>query len=200
MNYKLLFVTNNRHKLGEIQKLAGDRLRIISMNEAGISEDIPETGETLESNASLKSWYAYHKTGLNCFADDTGLETDALNGRPGVFSARYAGPDNDHIKNIEKVLSELQGIKNRRARFRTVISLIIDKQEYFFEGIAEGEILHECHGDKGFGYDPVFRPEGYECSFAEMDMDQKNRISHRGKAIQKLMEFLQENLHLQNPS
>lgn len=191
MKKRLLFVTNNKHKLEEIRHLVGGRFEIISLKDAGITEDIPETGTTLESNASLKSWYAYNKTGLNCFADDTGLEVDALNGQPGVYSARYAGPEHDHRKNIEKLLKELGDEVNRKARFRTVISLIINNKEYLFEGLVEGVILDDLHGEGGFGYDPVFRPDGFDLTFAGMNMEEKNRISHRGRATAKLIGFLE---------
>jgi len=187
---QLLFVTNNRHKLEEIRAIAGKNLHILSLAEAGIIEDIPETGSTLESNASIKSWHAHNLTGMNCFADDTGLEVEALDGRPGVYSARYAGPDCNHLNNIREVLAELDGIENRKARFRTVISLIMKGKELFFEGVVNGVILHEGRGETGFGYDPVFLPDGSTKSFAEMDMETKNRISHRGVASRKLIEYL----------
>ena len=156
----------------------------------GIYEDIAETGTTLEENALIKSQYIYQKTGLSCFADDTGLEVEALGGRPGVYSARYAGEHATAEDNMQKLLSEMEGQKNRNARFRTVISLILDGEEYSFEGKVVGEILHQKTGIDGFGYDPIFKPIGYDQSFAEMTMKQKNEISHRGVAVKKLIHFL----------
>jgi XTP/dITP diphosphohydrolase len=188
---ELVFATNNVHKLEEIKAAVGNAIRIRSLEEIGFTDDIPETGQTLEANTSQKSHYIFQKYGINCFADDTGLEVEALDGRPGVFSARYAGPEQDHNKNIDKLLRELNDHKNRKARFRTVISLVLDGKEYLFEGIANGSILTERHGSKGFGYDPIFQPVGYKQSFAEMDLEEKNKISHRGRAIQKLIAFLQ---------
>jgi len=187
---ELVFVTNNKHKLEEISLLVEDKFRILSLSDVGFNGDVPETRETLEGNASQKSFFIYDNFGLDCFADDTGLEIDALNGRPGVYSARFAGPGHDHEANIRKVLTEMEGMMDRKARFRTVISLIYNNEEYFFEGIVEGEILKEKHGLGGFGYDPVFRPKGYEVSFAQMDTAQKNKISHRGRAVIELIEFL----------
>lgn len=187
---ELIFATNNLHKLQEIQHAVGNRISILSLSDIGCNEDIPETASTLEGNASLKSWYIYRHFNKNCFADDTGLEVEHLNGRPGVLSARYAGPGHDHQKNIEKLLTELQGAGNRKARFRTVISLIVNGKEIVFEGIVNGNISEQKHGDKGFGYDPVFIPEGYQKSFAEMDLDEKNIISHRGMAVRKLLDYL----------
>ncbi len=187
---ELVFATNNPHKLDEIKAAVGDGIKILSLKEIGCFDDIPETAQTLEGNASQKSFYIYNKYGNNCFADDTGLEVEAFDGRPGVYSARYAGPGHDHEKNMDKVLSELKDKQNRKARFRTVISLIIEGKEYFFEGIVKGIILKERHGKKGFGYDPIFQPEGYQESFAEMDLAEKNKISHRGIAVQKLVKFL----------
>lgn len=187
---KLVFATNNSHKLDEIKAAVGVSIKILSLKDIGCFDDIPETAPTLEGNASQKSQYIFQKYGMNCFADDTGLEVEVLDGAPGVYSARYAGPGHDHEKNMDKVLSELKNKQNRKARFRTVISLILDKKEYFFEGIVNGEILKERLGKKGFGYDPIFQPEGYQESFAEMDLTAKNKISHRGIAVQKLVEFL----------
>lgn len=188
---ELVFATNNAHKLEEINAAVGNDIKILSLKAIGCIEDIPETAPTLQGNASQKSHYVHQKYGINCFADDTGLEIEALEGAPGVYSARYAGPGHDHEKNMDKVISELESKQNRKARFRTVISLILDKKEYFFEGIVNGSILTERQGKKGFGYDPIFQPEGYNQSFAEMDLTEKNRISHRGLAVQKLIEFLQ---------
>ncbi len=187
---ELIFATNNKHKLEEIKAAVGYNINILSLADVGCDEDIPETADTLEGNASIKSKYIFEKYSKNCFADDTGLEIDALNGNPGVYSARYAGPGHDHLKNMDKVLSELRGQENRKAQFRTVISLILDGNETFFEGIVNGTILTEKHGVKGFGYDPIFQPDGFENSFAEMDLDTKNKISHRGHAVRKLVEYL----------
>lgn len=187
---ELVFATNNPHKLEEIRAAVGDSIKILSLKEIGCLDDIPETAPTLEGNASQKAQFIYQKFGLNCFADDTGLEVEAFDGRPGVYSARYAGPGHDHEKNMDKVLSELEDQQNRKARFRTVISLILDIKEYFFEGIVNGEILKERQGKMGFGYDPIFQPEGYNISFAEMELAEKNKISHRGIAVQKLVKFL----------
>jgi XTP/dITP diphosphohydrolase len=189
---ELVFATNNKHKLEEIQAAVGNQFKILSLADIGCFEDIAETELTLEGNASLKSRYIFDNYGKNCFADDTGLEIEALNGKPGVYSARYAGPGHDHQKNMNKVLLELRGHGNRKAQFRTVISLIIDGKETLFEGIVKGDILNEKLGDKGFGYDPVFQPEGYDVSFAEMDLDTKNMISHRGRAVRKLIKHLTE--------
>jgi XTP/dITP diphosphohydrolase len=187
---ELIFVTNNPHKLKEIRDIIGDRFRILSLTDIGCNEEIAEDADTIEENASLKSWYIWKKFGKDCFADDTGLEIDALGGRPGVKSARYAGDDCNSRNNICKVLGELEGVKDRKARFRTVISLIINGKEIQFEGRIEGTILNEKHGADGFGYDPVFLPDGYKLSFAEMPAEEKNRISHRGIAVQKLIVHL----------
>jgi XTP/dITP diphosphohydrolase len=184
---ELVFVTNNPHKLKEIREIAGNQIRILSLSEIGCQEEIPEDAPTIEGNASVKSWFIWRKFGKDCFADDTGLEIEALNGRPGVKSARYAGEDCIAENNIRKILAELENVTDRRARFRTVISLIENGKEIQFEGIVDGEILREKRGKDGFGYDPVFLPDGYEQSFAEMSPDDKNRISHRGKAVQKLI-------------
>ena len=186
---KLIFATNNPNKLAEI-KSAVKTFEVVGLKEMGIHEDIAETGTTLEENALIKSQYIYQKTGLSCFADDTGLEVEALGGRPGVYSARYAGEQATSEDNMQKLLFEMEGQKNRSARFRTVISLILDGEEYFFEGKVVGEILHQKKGDDGFGYDPIFKPIGFDQSFAEMSMKQKNKISHRGVAIKKLLHFL----------
>ena len=187
---ELVFATNNPNKLLEIKKAVGNKFTILSLADIGFLDDIAETAESLEGNASLKSQYIYNKYGKNCFADDTGLEIEALDGKPGVYSARYGGPGHDHNKNMDKVLLELKYESNRKARFRTVISLILDGNETFFEGIVNGSILTERHGNKGFGYDPIFQPEGYDLSFAEMDLETKNEISHRGRAVKKLIEHL----------
>jgi XTP/dITP diphosphohydrolase len=187
---ELVFATNNPHKLREIGKLAGEYIRIHSLSDLGCYDNIPETSNTLQGNASQKSWFIYNKFGKNCFADDTGLEVESLNGRPGAYSARYAGPEHNPENNIIKLLDELKQYENRKAQFRTVISLVLDGKEYFFEGIVKGKILFEKHGDKGFGYDPVFLPDGQNKSFAEMNLEKKNFISHRARAIESLIQFL----------
>ena len=187
---ELVFATNNQHKLEEIRNVTVNTVKILSLNEIGCYEEIPETAETLEGNASQKSWYIYNKYGKNCFADDTGLEVESLNGRPGVFSARYSGPEQDPEKNIVKLLAELKNHSNRQAQFRTVISLIINGKEFHFEGVVKGKILFNTQGNKGFGYDPVFMPEGFSNSFAEMNLEEKNKISHRAKAMNALIRFL----------
>jgi XTP/dITP diphosphohydrolase len=187
---ELVFATNNQHKLEEIQLAVGDKFKILSLADIDCFDDIPETQPTLEGNASQKSRYIYEKYGINCFADDTGLEIESLNGEPGVYSARYAGPGHQHDKNMDKVLAKLSEIENRKAQFRTVISLIIDGNEILFEGIVKGSILRGKKGAMGFGYDPIFQPEGYNISFAEMNLKEKNEISHRGRAVKKLFEFL----------
>ena len=189
MMKKLIFATHNPNKLAEIKSTIRT-FEVVGLKEIGIHEDIAETGSTLEENALIKSQYIYQKTGLSCFADDTGLEVDALGGRPGVYSARYSGDKATANDNMKKLLSELEGQKNRNARFRTVISLILDGEEYSFEGQVKGEILYQKTGDDGFGYDPIFKPIGYDQSFAEMTMKQKNEISHRGVAVKKLIGFL----------
>ena len=187
---ELVFATNNVHKVEEIRCKLGGLFQIKTLNELGCYDDIPETSDTLQGNASLKSHYLYDKFGCDCFADDTGLEVEALNNEPGVFSARYAGIEKNSDANMQKLLNNLQGKSNRKARFRTVISLILDGKEYFFDGIVYGTILTEKHGSEGFGYDPIFQPEGYQQSFAELSMEQKNAISHRGRAVEKLLDFL----------
>lgn len=192
MKRKLVFATNNAHKLEEVAAILGDQVELLSLNDIGCQTDIPETAETLEGNALLKSSYIYKNYHLDCFADDTGLEVEALNGAPGVYSARYAGGEgHDAQANMLKLLHELDGKENRKAQFRTAISLILDGKEYFFEGVIKGEIIKEKRGDSGFGYDPIFKPEGYDQTFAELGNDIKNQISHRALAVQKLCEFLQ---------
>ena len=186
---KIVFATGNTNKLNEI-KSAIDSFEIVGLIDLGITEEIPETGDTLKKNALQKAKYIYEKTGLDCFSDDTGLEIEALDFRPGVYSAMYAGPDCNAENNMRKVLKELEGKTNRKAKFRTVIALIYNGKEYFFEGLVSGEILKQKTGKDGFGYDPIFRPIGYEESFAEMTIDQKNEISHRGMAVKKLLHFL----------
>lgn len=187
---KIVFATNNTHKLEEIRRMLRGSHQIVSLAEIGCHEDIPEEQDTLEGNALQKARYIKQHYGYDCFADDTGLEIDALGGRPGVYSARYAGEAKDSEANMRKVLAEMQGHSDRRARFRTVIALILGNEEHLFEGKVEGEILTTRQGSAGFGYDPVFRPDGYDRSFAEMDPDTKNSISHRGEATRKLAAFL----------
>jgi len=188
----IIFATNNANKVQELQAAIGDRIKIITLEEAGINIDIPEPHPTLEQNAEEKSLNIHQLTGLNCFAEDTGLEVNALNGEPGVKSARYAGDERSFDKNIDKLLMRLETMSDRRARFRTVISLIWDEQRLQFEGICEGTILHERRGGNGFGYDPVFIPSGSNRTFAEMDMQEKNAFSHRRKAADKLIQFLKQ--------
>lgn len=187
----LVFATNNPHKVAEVQSKIKDNFNIIGLNDIGCQEDIIEDGSTLEENASIKSNYVFNNYHKDCFGDDTGLEIEALNNEPGVYSARYAG-GRDPKKNIDLVLDKLRGATNRKARFRTVISLIIDGKEHLFEGIVEGTITEERSGSDGFGYDPIFKPLGYDITFAEMSMEEKNKISHRGRAMEKLLEFLSE--------
>ena len=186
----LIFATNNEHKLREIKQIFGNKINLMSLRDIGCFDDIPETGATLEANASQKAHYIFNKYKKKCFADDTGLEIDVLNGEPGVYSARYAGEDKDAGKNMQKVLENMKGQKNRRARFRTVISLIIDGEEKLFVGKVEGIISEEPKGTHGFGYDPVFVPDGYDKTFAELGDDVKNKISHRVKAVEKLAEYI----------
>jgi len=187
---KLVFATNNPHKLQEINQLLADSIELLSLSDINCVEEIPENQETIEGNAAEKSFYIWNKYGINCFADDTGLEIEALNGEPGVYSARYAGEEKSPEKNIDLVLQKLSEIKNRKARFKTVISLVMDGKETQFEGIVNGRILEEKRGKTGFGYDPIFKPEESHLSFAEMSMDEKNKISHRGRAVQKLVDYL----------
>lgn len=187
---ELVFATNNQHKLNELQAIVGNNFKLLSLKDINCDEEIPEEQGTLEGNASQKAFFIYNKYGYNCFADDTGLEIVSLNGEPGVFSARYAGEAKNPEANIEKVLDKLAKINNRKARFRTVISLVINGGETQFEGIVDGEILKERQGNSGFGYDPVFLPDGFSQSFAEMSLQDKNKISHRGRAVAKLAAFL----------
>ncbi len=187
---KLVFATNNPHKLQEVREILSGQYEVVGLKDIGFTGDIPETGTTLDENASIKSHFVLEHYGMDCFADDTGLEVEALNGAPGVYSARYAGEEATYEKNVDKLLKELSGKTNRSARFRTVISLLLDGKEYTFEGTVEGKIIEERRGEGGFGYDPVFVPEGYEQTFAEMDAVLKNKISHRGRATRKLVEFL----------
>lgn len=190
MAIELVFATNNLNKLKEVQTLVGSSFKILSLKDIGCNEDIPETQPDIEGNARQKSEYVYNTYGYNCFADDTGLEIDGLNGDPGVYSARFAGPECSASDNIAKVLSLMEGMENRNCCFRTIISLIIDGNEIQFEGRVDGEILLKTSGTDGFGYDPVFKPNGYDVSFAEMPLSEKNKISHRGLATQKLIKHL----------
>lgn len=188
----LIFATNNQHKVEEIRSVIGERFEIITLKEAGIDIDIPEPHETIAANASEKSKVIYELTDKDCFSEDTGLEVEALNGEPGVKSARYAGDGKDFQKNIDKLLTNLSGKENRKARFITAISIILNKTEHLFEGICEGKIIEEQTGTGGFGYDPVFVPDGSSKTFAEMSMEEKNVFSHRRKATDKLIEFLKK--------
>lgn len=187
---KLIFATNNQHKVAEIKAVTGSKFDIVTLQEAGIDIDIPEPYDSLEENASAKSTTIYRMTQTNCFSEDTGLEVEALNGEPGVKSARYAGEEKSFDKNIDKLLNKLKHYHNRNARFRTVISLIIDGKETLFDGIAQGKIIEFRKGHEGFGYDPVFVPEGAGKTFAEMTIDEKNQFSHRKKATEKLIAYL----------
>jgi XTP/dITP diphosphohydrolase len=188
---KLVFATNNNHKLSEVRAILAPEYEIISLTELNCFDDIPETETTLEGNALLKANYIYKKFGCDCFADDTGLEVEALKGEPGVYSARYAGENNDAKANMQKLLKNLGSSTNRKACFRTVIALIINGKQQFFEGRIDGHISYEPQGTAGFGYDPVFIPEGYNQSFAELGTNEKNKISHRALAVKKLAEYLQ---------
>ena len=191
MKRKLVFATNNAHKLEEVAAILGDNVELLSLNDIDCHTDIPETAKTLEGNALLKSSFIYRNYQLDCFADDTGLEVEALNGAPGVYSARYAeGEGHDAQANMRKLLHELEGKENRKAQFRTAISLILDGEEHLFEGIVGGVLLTVPRGTNGFGYDPIFVPDGYEETFAEMSDEAKNAISHRGRAVAKLAAFL----------
>lgn len=186
----LVFATANQNKVKEIQALIPDSIKLLGLNDIQCTEEIPETQPTIEDNAAQKAFYIYEKYHYNCFADDTGLEVDALDNRPGVMSARYAGEAKNASDNINKVLEELKEEKNRAARFKTIISLVLDGEEMQFEGVVEGTILTEKRGDKGFGYDPIFVPQGSDRSFAEMDLSEKNKISHRALAVNKLIAYL----------
>lgn len=189
---KIIFATNNAHKLSEVQAVLGDSFELVTPRMCGVEEDIPETAATLEGNASQKSHYLYEKAGLDCFADDTGLEVEALGGEPGVHSARYATDGHDFAANNRLLLKNLEGKENRRARFRTVISLIEGGEEHLFEGIVEGHIIDHESGEEGFGYDPLFVPDGFDRTFAEMTAEEKNAVSHRGRAVRKLVAYLHE--------
>lgn len=190
---KLVFATNNRHKLDEVRAIVGDNIDILSLNDIDCHDDIPETAETLQGNALIKARYIYEKYGMDCFADDTGLEVDALGGEPGVYSARYAGDECNSEANMLKLLQNLTGKNDRKAQFRTVIALIINGEEKLFNGIVKGTITEEKMGNSGFGYDPIFIPEGYSESFAQMSSEMKNSISHRYRATEQLSIFLKEN-------
>lgn len=190
MKRKLVFVTNNAHKLEEISSILGGKMELLSLKDIQCTADIPETADTLEGNAIQKAEYIHRHYGLDCFADDTGLEVEALDGAPGVYSARYAGEGHDSEANMQKLLHNLEGKDNRKAQFRTTICLIMDDEQHLFEGICRGEIIKEKRGGAGFGYDPIFVPEGYTETFAELGNDIKNIISHRAKAVQMLCEFL----------
>jgi len=187
---KLVFATNNNNKIKEINHLLANKFNLLGLADIGCSEDIPETQPTIEGNASQKAFYVYENYKHNCFADDTGLEIQALQGRPGVLSARYAGEAKNADDNMDKILSEMKGIAGRKARFKTVISLVIDGREKLFEGVVNGVILEKKQGEKGFGYDPIFLPDGYNRSFAEMSLEEKSAISHRGIAVNKLIAYL----------
>ena len=187
---KIVFATNNPNKVKEVQALLPDSIQLLSLKDIECYEDIPETKETIEGNALQKANYVYDNYGYTCFADDTGLEVNALNGAPGIYSARYAGPDKNSEDNMKKLLKELSGNENRKAQFKTVIALVGIDETKTFEGICKGAITHEKHGDQGFGYDPIFRPEGYQETFAQMPLTEKNKIGHRGKAVQQLITFL----------
>jgi len=186
---KLVFATNNQHKTDEIRLALNGLYEVLNLSDIGCEEDIPETADTFEGNATLKSTYVYENFQLDCFADDSGLEVEALNNEPGVYSARYAG-SRDNEANINLVLKKLEGISNRKARFKTVISLLKNGENHIFEGTIKGTIREDLSGLKGFGYDPIFQPDGYDITFAEMDMAQKNAISHRAQALKKMLDFL----------
>lgn len=190
MKKKLVFATNNAHKLEELRAILGGTIEILSLADINCHADIPETADTLEGNARQKSLFIYEHYGLDCFADDTGLEVECLNGAPGVYSARYAGEGHDSQANMEKLLGEMKDKTNRKARFRTVISLIEKGEEHQFEGIVNGRIIEQKKGDAGFGYDPIFQPDGYDETFAELGNEIKNKISHRARAVASLCEYL----------
>lgn len=189
---KICFATNNKKKIEEVKAALGDGIEIVSLQDIGCHEELPETGDTLEHNAFQKAQYVKDHFGVDCFADDTGLEVDALEGEPGVYSGRYAGEPRSDERNIDLLLKNLGDASIRTARFKTVIALLLDKEKYKFEGIAEGEILSERVGSGGFGYDPIFRPTGFSKTFAELSLAEKNEISHRGKAVRALINFLKE--------
>jgi len=192
MKRKLVVATNNAHKLEEISAILGDEMELLSLKDIQCFDEIPETANTLEGNARQKAEYIYRNYGMDCFADDTGLEVETLGGAPGVFSARYAGDGHDSKANMQKLLQELKGKENRKAQFRTAICLIMEGKEYQFEGIVKGEIIKEKRGGAGFGYDPIFTPEGHDLTFAELGNEIKNTISHRARAVEALCKFLKE--------
>jgi XTP/dITP diphosphohydrolase len=193
MKRKLVIATNNAHKLQEIAAILGDEIELLSLKDIRCFDEIPETAETLEGNALMKARYIRDRFGMDCFADDTGLEVEALHGAPGVYSARYAGGEgHDSEANMQKLLKELQGETNRAARFRTVIALLMDGEEHLFEGIVNGSIIEEKRGAAGFGYDPLFVPTGYDATFAELGEEVKNQISHRARAVQQVVDFLRK--------
>lgn len=187
---KIVFATHNNNKLSEIRQIVNDQVEVLGLADIHCHEEIEETGSTLEENALLKARYVKERHGYDCFADDTGLEVDALDGAPGVYSSRYAGPSGDPEENMNKLLHTMEGVENRAAQFRTVIALILNGEEHLFEGIIRGKIISEKRGNKGFGYDPIFVPEGYDQTFAEVDLSIKNRVSHRAIAMSKLIDFL----------
>lgn len=187
---KICFATNNLNKIEEVKAALGDSFEIVSLQDIGCSDELPETGDTLEHNAFQKAKYVKEHFGVDCFADDTGLEVDALEGEPGVYSGRYAGEPRSDDRNVSLLLRNLENSSIRTARFKTVIALVLEDEEYKFEGVAEGKILKERTGNGGFGYDPIFLPDGYSRSFAEMNMAEKNQVSHRGKAVSELISFL----------
>ena len=187
---KIIFATNNKHKLQEVAQLLQGKFQLFSLQDINCYDDIPETADTLEGNALLKARYVYERFGFDCFADDTGLEVEALNNAPGVYSAHYAGEQRNAEDNMNKLLLELQNKSNRKARFRTVIALILDGKEYLFEGEVKGNIEKRKRGEEGFGYDPIFTPDGYDKTFAELSIETKNTISHRALAVAKLIDFL----------
>jgi XTP/dITP diphosphohydrolase len=187
---KICFATNNPNKVKEINTTVGSLIEIVSLADIGCTVEIPEEQDTIEGNSSQKANYVKEHFNIDCFADDTGLEVEILGGEPGVYSARYAGEEGDSIKNMTLLLKNLEGKTNRKAQFKTVVTLILDGIEHQFEGIVKGAIRTELSGNRGFGYDPIFEPEGYDITFAEMSMEQKNKISHRGKAVKKLLDFL----------
>ena len=192
---QLVFATSNKNKIKEASLLISPQITILNLSEIGCNEIIPETTNSIEGNALQKATYVFEKYGYNCFSDDTGLEIEALNGKPGVFSARYAGENNNAAANMQKVLTEMDEIKNRKARFKTAIALIMNSKKIVFEGIVTGSIIREKRGNNGFGYDPIFVPDGFDKTFAEMDLNEKNLLSHRGKAFKKLMNYLNEYAH-----
>ena len=190
---KLVFATNNQNKLAEVQKMLPNSIELLSLKDINCFDEIEETASTLDGNAKIKADYITEKFGYNCFADDTGLEVESLDNKPGVYSARYAGEPSNSENNMQKLLTELKNKQNRKAQFRTSICLNLNEEQFLFNGICKGEILHKKQGEKGFGYDPIFKPAGFSESFAEMPSEEKNKISHRGLAIQKLVNFLNKN-------